>query len=274
MIFIVALTLFPLALYCFALAAVNRRRHPVIVSGTWDFLGTLFGASGFLLFAGPYVLNCLNDRWRDQWLLASADPSADIGDAGHQLWWWIRAGYFMVIVAGAAWLVYRQRRVLSIYNINPAAVPEVIGQILDGLHLSWMWRGNRLLLFDKPSLPAAEGNGTHTAALSSYSGAAGGTQIQEAGTRVAAALASEPVRLLDLDVFQGLHHASIHWATQADRRRVLVEAELRKALADVQTDHNPAAFWFTWFAGGLFAILILMVSVWIGLLILYANRPM
>src|ERR1700758_3195552 len=51
-----ALFFFPIALYCLILGMINRRPHPVMVSGSWDFFGLLLAASGLLLFGGPTVL--------------------------------------------------------------------------------------------------------------------------------------------------------------------------------------------------------------------------
>lgn len=269
MIFVIALTLFPLALYCFILAAVNRCRHPVVVSGTWDFLGTVFGASGFLLFAGPYILNNLNERWREQWLLAAADPSAELGDAGHELWWWIRAGYFILVVAGVACLLYRRRRTLSVYNVHPDAVPEVIGQVLDGRAVGWVKRGDAFLLLDRAPV-LANSNGDQAALV-------GGRSAIMAVAPSALATSAHSVQatpLLELDCFRSLHHVSIRWAAEPGPQQPAIEQELRRALAEVNTCDNPAAGWFMVFAGGLFAILVLLLSLWIGLVLFYGVRPL
>ncbi len=54
-----ALFLFPLAVYCSVLGLVNRRLQPLMISGVWDFVGVLCATSGFLLFVGPYLLSGL-----------------------------------------------------------------------------------------------------------------------------------------------------------------------------------------------------------------------
>ena len=41
---------------------INRRRHPTLVGGSWDFLGVLLAASGLLLIGGPALLSFLYDR--------------------------------------------------------------------------------------------------------------------------------------------------------------------------------------------------------------------
>ena len=47
-----------LAIYLLILGAINRRQHPLMVYGPWDFAGVLFAASGFLLFGGPEAREC------------------------------------------------------------------------------------------------------------------------------------------------------------------------------------------------------------------------
>lgn len=273
MIAVVALTLLPLTIYCLVLALVNRRRYPVVVSGRWDFLGTLFGASGFLLFAGPYVLDSLNDRWRDHWLFHEAGAANPIGDAGHLLWMCVRISYAVVVLAAAGFLLWRRRRVLSVYNVTPDAVPEVVAQVLDGLDLSWERSGERYFRLSTKGCPSTGTNGAATA----YSESAA---VAEAGGRpVLAILAShagvaERIPLLELDLFRALHHVSIHWAKEADSVRPRAEEELRRALAEIPTLANPAAFWFTSFAVGLFGVLTLVFTSWIILLALAGIRAL
>ena len=47
--------LIPLAVYCWVLAAINRRGKPTMVGGTWDCAGMLLSAGGILLMVGPVV---------------------------------------------------------------------------------------------------------------------------------------------------------------------------------------------------------------------------
>lgn len=273
MIAVVALTLLPLTLYCLVLALVNRRRNPVVVSGRWDFLGTLFGASGFLLFAGPYVLDSLNDRWRDHWLLNDANAPDAIGDAGHLLWLCIRIGYAVLVLTGAGTLLWRRRRVLSVYNVTPDAAPLVLAQVLDGLGFSWERSGERFFSLSATSNPRTGTNGA--AAIYATSAAASATGARPVTTALASHVgAADRTPLLELDLFHALHHVSIHWAKEADSVRPRLEDELRRALAEIPTFANPAAFWFTTFAVGLFAVLALVFTSWIVLLALYGLRAL
>ena len=125
--------LLPLAAYLFVLAWINRQPRPVVVSGTWDFLGLLFASSGFLLLGGPAVLSSLNECWRRFWLLGDGSglPKWLFGD-GRSLpngldhyrdaWLLLAAGYFVAVVAGSGWMLARRRRLTCVFNVEPGAV--------------------------------------------------------------------------------------------------------------------------------------------------------
>src|SRR5207253_8850992 len=61
---IIVAYLLPLAVYCLVLGFINRRRHPLMVAGAWDFAGLLFAASGFLAFGLPGLLSGFTERGR------------------------------------------------------------------------------------------------------------------------------------------------------------------------------------------------------------------
>ncbi len=279
MILLVALTLLPLAIYCYVLALVNKRRQPVIVSGVWDFVGTLFGASGFLLFIFPYVLNSLNDRWLENWLLSPGDADAEAGDAGHHLWLWIRVGYCVLVVIGAAILLFRRRRVLSVYNIQPARMPELLGQVLDGLQLPWTRLGDEYYLLGPSGRVADTGvNGARVTAA--HASSVVGKESRPRPSTGTLTPTTTPIEyahrekmpLLHLDLFHSLHHVGIRWQPQANAVRPRIEAELRRTLADVTSHKNPAALWFMSFACGLFVVLFFIVAAWIAMLLILYHR--
>src|SRR6516225_1457399 len=71
--------LLPFSIYLSILGSINRRRHPVMVSGVTDFIGILFAASGFLLFGGPGILTGLGEEWRMFWLIGKPPGSGATG---------------------------------------------------------------------------------------------------------------------------------------------------------------------------------------------------
>src|SRR5438552_1264056 len=112
--------LLPLAVYLLALGWINRQPRPILVSGTWDFVGLLFAASGFLLFGGPAVLSALNERWRLLWLLGETGGVSDGLDRARDLWVLLAVLYFGAVVAGCAWVFLKRRQLTCIYNVEPA----------------------------------------------------------------------------------------------------------------------------------------------------------
>ena len=75
--------LLPFSIYLLLLGNLNRRPHPVLVPGTWDFAGVLFAASGFLLVVGPAVISSGSEGWRMFWLFGARAglPAVDEGAA-------------------------------------------------------------------------------------------------------------------------------------------------------------------------------------------------
>lgn len=47
--------LLPIGIYCFVLAAINRRSRPLLVHGAWDAVGLSFAVSGFFLATVPVL---------------------------------------------------------------------------------------------------------------------------------------------------------------------------------------------------------------------------
>src|SRR5438876_961395 len=141
----------PLAVYCLVLSAINRRRHPVVVPGPWDFAGVLFAAAGFLLLGGPAILTGTYEQWRLTWLLGRTRYLQGIGE-NWNFWITLWFLYFVSIAACSALVLWRRRAQTSIYNIEPAVFEEVLIQVLDRLGLEWLHQGPRrvLLRFREP----------------------------------------------------------------------------------------------------------------------------
>ena len=115
---LLALFLPPLALYLIVLGWINRRPRPVMMGGTWDFAGVLFAVSGFVLVGGPAFLGSLDEQSRLFWLLGETEPARAGRDNG-AFWIAVRLFYFVVVAGGAAVLLWRSRRLTSIYNVDP-----------------------------------------------------------------------------------------------------------------------------------------------------------
>jgi hypothetical protein len=108
-----AILLFPLAVYLLYLGMnVNRRPHPVAVRGDVSFLGLCLGLSSLLLF-GPLT-----------WFLA---PFARQGVAVYFAAW---AAYVVLLGLILLGVVRRQRRFLTIYNLDPDAISDLLREVL------------------------------------------------------------------------------------------------------------------------------------------------
>src|SRR5260370_11444377 len=138
----------PLAVYCLILSVINRRRHPVIVAGSWDFAGVLFAASGFLLLGGPAILTGLHEQWRLAWLLGQTRYLQGIGE-NWSFWITLWLLYFAVVGSVSVFVLWRRRTLTSIYNIDPAVLAEVLTLVFDrlGLPLRHKRPRRRLLRF-------------------------------------------------------------------------------------------------------------------------------
>jgi hypothetical protein len=202
------------------------------VSGTWDFVGVLFAASGMLLLGGPAILTGLYQQWRLSWLLGQTRYLQGIGE--HWSFWislWLI--YAAIIGGGSAWLLRRRARFTSIYNVEPEAFAEVFSEVLKRLGLDWLRRGpHRLVIRLRDPAFAVVQDPLRVADAAEENG--------------------PPWAELVLDPFPAMRHVTLRWRGSDDPVRREVEAELIKALAEVRTRQNPLGIWFLSLALALF----------------------
>src|SRR6516162_9066112 len=122
--------LFPIAVYCLILAVINRRQHPVMVSGIWDTVGLLLAASGALLAGVPGILAILYLR-----LGRTPFDSEPATDAELTVW----LLYYVLVAAGAVFLLWIRRHKTVIYNVGPKQWELVFAHVLS--HWAWNNRG-------------------------------------------------------------------------------------------------------------------------------------
>ena len=265
----VVVFLFPLAIYCLAVSLLNRRHRPVMVSGTWDFVGVLFAASGFLLLGGPVMLTSLSERWRFTWLLGRNPGPALFGEDGASIWLLVALLYFVTVVGGAAYLLLRRRNSTSIYNILPGRLEETLADVLDRLGLSWTRAGNRFFISPANNLHNGRPGGTGVPSTAVAGRLVGGrAEIPETRPATEPLLAAptsyDQSGILLLDAFPAFRHVTLHWEEGNGPLRQEIEAELAKALAQVYAGNNPAATWFMaasacLFCATFFGLLLLLI---------------
>jgi hypothetical protein len=242
----------PLAFYVLVLGIINRRPHPLMVSASWDFVGILFAASGFLVFGGPFVISTLNETWRN-WLLLG--PRAE-GSSGDSLWvaaLLLSVLYFAVVVAGAALMLWLLRKQTAIYNIDLASFEEALAAACArlGLHPS---RSGASYLFD----PAKD-------LLAAAAEKAGEGIVTEARPPRQLALSQGPqLLLLDVDYFRPMRHVTLRWSAAASLLRKELETELANQLSETVVPPSEVGAWLTVLA---FLMLALAFLIGFGLLL-------
>ncbi len=146
------LPLLPLALYFLVLGAINRRQHPLMVPGTWDFAGLLFGSCGFLGIVGPSIITLLNDHW-SRAAVMDVDHPRSLPSAS---WWsFVYLLYFLLITLGAGYQLWRHRRLTAIYNVDGEALMRQLRDILDRLQIPCT-PVDHLLVLGKPEVALLE----------------------------------------------------------------------------------------------------------------------
>ncbi len=244
---------FPLAIYLLILGVLNRRRRPLLVSGVWDGIGLLFGASGFLLFAGPAIFSSLSERWRAYWLLGHGGASMAGPDGAWQFWVFLSVLYFLLVVGGAAFLLWRQRTLTAIYNVEAAQVERALTQICAKLGLNPVQSGG-LFLFGLSLGPSSERRGANgeriqvphhlPAAVRAVGREHPETMLQPSGEeRTSHGAVLEPTAILELDHFPLMRHVTLRWDPADCPLRPVVEAELSQCLAEMPVGESLLGGW-------------------------------
>jgi hypothetical protein len=221
---------FPLAVYLLILGSINRRRYPLMVSGTWDFIGILFAASGLLFCGGPAALHNLNDRFPLYW----------------QYWLFLSILYFGIVVGGAAFLLWWQRRLTSIYNVEPALAEKCLDQVCGQLNINPARAGN-LYVFGKTCPDPAK---SRSEAIQPAPYVPAGITPQPTVTVQAERNGSDGAFLgqtavLEIESFPRLRHVTLRWDPPDSQYRQQIEANLQSLLADKEVAETDLGVWLS-----------------------------
>jgi hypothetical protein len=243
---------FPLAIYLLLLGVLNRRRHPLLVAGVWDGIGLLFGVSGFLLFAGPAVFTGLSERWRMYWLLGRGDIPAGGADGAWQFWIFLSVLYFLLVVAGAAYLLWRQRHLTEIYNADADQVEAAVTAICERLGLNPV-RSGELFLFGLSLSPSTEHRDSNRERIQAPhylpkavrvgALATPGLPAPMAGSLPADQVVLEQAAILELESFPLMRHVTLRWDPADSPLRTVIEKELSLRLADTPARDSLLGGW-------------------------------
>ena len=263
---LLALLLPPLALYLLVLGWINRRPRPVVMSGSWEFAGVLFALSGFLLVGGPALLGGFDEQTRWFWLLGETEPARPLsagadtqlgrpgpGEVGEAeparagsadtwmttIWIAVRVLYFVAVGGGAALVLWRCRRLTSLYNVDTRTLFAVLEQTFHALGLTARRTGCSFLIGDRATEAAPKDVGSNTT--------------------------------LHVDAFPAMRHATLRWAPADSPVRREVEQELTLTLAEAARTQQETIH------GGCLSlvgvVLFALALAAVGLLILFRFYP-
>jgi hypothetical protein len=264
--------LVPLAIYCLILAMLNRRWHPTMVAGPWDFAGVLFALSGFLLVGGPCLLTGLNKQWRSLWLTGRLrDVSVRSADWWH-FWLVLWAGYFVAVVGGAALVLWLRRRSTAVYNITPGQLDDAVNRTLTSLGLPATRVANQFFIHArKDAVAKREVDPVHASAYVPAD-AVRPELSMAVRTEPAPPPADEVALVLRVDSVPTLRHATLTWSESEALTRKQVELELARQLAEVAAPDNPLAGWLMTISASLFSIAFVCLLLLVGYVVLLYGK--
>jgi hypothetical protein len=257
-ILLLALLLFPIAVYCTILGMINRRTQPLMVSGAWDFAGVLMATSGFLLFAGPSLLSrTFRQNLRDLPMEYGLDSLGSEVVNCLSAWWIVWLLYYLFVIGGSAFLVWTRRRTSVIYNIDQQTLETVVARTAQRLGLQWRQRGNQFFF----TASAVDGEAQTVNADGTVP-----------GSLVSPVIPSGPATVVEVESFPLFSNIALHWNAAIPAARADLERELRKNLAEVFTLENAGGGWLLGIAAFLFLLVMLLTAVFV-VIVMRMQRP-
>jgi hypothetical protein len=262
----------PIAVYSLVLSVINRKSHPVVVPGPWDFAGVLFAASGFLLLGGPAILTGTYEQWRLSWLLGQTRHLQGIGE-NWNFWISLWFVYFAVVGGISVFVLWRRRTQISIYNIEPPVFAEVLTDVLDRLGLEWRQNGPQRVLLRFRESPLSD-VGARIDSIHVPPRSERGEPRPHFATAITQddSSADCPWSVLAVEPFPALRHVTVHWLSHHETTRLEVDAELTKALLQVRAAPSPVSGWFLALSLGLFFLVFVPLLTFVTVRILQLLR--
>jgi hypothetical protein len=247
----------PLAVYLLILGHINRGPRHLIVSGTWDFIGVLFAASGFLLAGGPAILSAIDERWRMFWLFGERVRFVEPSLPGLLL----TVVYFLVVVVGCVVVFLRQRQLTCIYNVEAAAVEAALLEACEHLGLDPIHSGNLLVfglsLGGPPAAAPLQGiQAPHS--LPRTGRITLERPVLGEGPLIDEELAGQNA-ILEMEPFVAARHVTLRWDPHDSPLRPALEAELDRRLALRGAPEHETGTWLNLAGIGLLALSVTIV---------------
>lgn len=221
----VLLFLLTIGLYCLLLAILNRRARPVMLAGTLDAAAMLLAAAGFFLVLLPAILH----TFESQLLLGHLADAPEQFDAFVALSWALWLGYYVVLIAGAALLIYHRRDTTVIFNVEPDLFPDLVPRAAAQVGLEAIREENRFLF--RAADPDAKQSPT------------------------------APLAIMEVDPFPAGSHITLRWRNDRSATRYQVERALNKLLDEARAPDNPVAGWFLLLSALVFGLVMLVIAV-------------
>ncbi len=140
--------LIPTSLYLRVIAAMNRRPHPVVVAGGWDFVGLVAGLYGWIVCGGCVWLLVYDRHFIS--LLGGDFAAIRTGWAMRgTTWTMLVLLYLMAVGLWIAVVTGYRLRTWTIYNIAPQTATEVVESALHDAGWAVMRRGESWWSSDK-----------------------------------------------------------------------------------------------------------------------------
>jgi len=131
----------PFALYLYWLSGVNRRPHPTVMCGAWDFTDLILGLSGFILFGGGLLLSLLQSNVRFL-MRGNFEAVRAAWGQDRQTWAILAMLYALIVVGGVLFTLRARRRSLVVYNVEPAVFESTLAEVFDTIGVPVERRGN------------------------------------------------------------------------------------------------------------------------------------
>jgi hypothetical protein len=267
-LFLVPPLLFPFAVYCLILSVLNRRRHPVLVPGTWDFIGVLFATSGVLLIGCPYALNSFfGEPWQVSWWYPQHERLDRVGLDSESSWVVLSLLYFLILLGAVAWVLWRRRSVTTVYNVAPEALEATLVQEIENLGLTWSRLGNRLYLrvptgAAPGSLPARALSTPQTTHVTATGPSAPERELALSTTPLPLADREATLRtgVLDVEPFLLMNTVALRWERVDAPVRQEIEGELAGALAQTPAPDSALGAWFIMLGACSFLLMFVVVG--------------
>jgi len=236
----------PLALYLVLLGLINRRTRPLMVPGTWDFAGLLFGLSGVFIFLGPTLIGMVYDRRELFWDRVSAHPEQGIDwQTFVRTWGLIYLAYFIFVVGFMGALLVDRRRQTAIYNVDPETLAEALTEVLTQEGVAFRQIGDTVEIGARSSVPIEE-RSPHVVTEDSL----------KSPNPLGVAVGPRHRVTVEVDASRTLCHVTLKWSHSKNPWREQIERKLSAALDRTESPDSMLSVVFL-----MVACLLLLVSL-------------